>query len=396
MHVVQLSQEYFKKSLPNVHAKRLKRVFLAAESLLFNAKLAVTSLGRHTTGSAYVKNKIKAIDRILANKQLIAERVNFYKTIANQLIGSLIKIDIIVDWSPAGNHENHILRASLALEGCATVLYEEVHPQKFLNNPKIHKKFLNHLATVLPSHVRPTILTDAGFLTSWFLLVLSHGWDFEGRIRSEVMFKMGGEWQKLSSLYAKATRKAKYMGPVLLTKKNELLCKMYLYREPKKKEKFVERKRANNFAKELKRYRKQVQDPWVIVVSKSKNEIPKKIISRYKRRMKIEHEFRNNKNRRWGLGLNESRTRDPARLSILLLIAALAMLMIWIIGIIAERKLLHYRYQVNTVKNHRVLSLIFLGKQVIEHDIGLILKADIRGIFRITQQREFEFYESHY
>lgn len=399
MQVMQLLQEYLEKSLSTIHVKRIKRVLLTVESLLMRAKLTVTALGRHTKGEAFVKHKIKAVDRIMANPRLLPERIEFYKAIAHKLIGPLKQIDIIVDWSPGGNHENHILRASLALAGRSAVIYEEVHPQKLLGKHRVHRKFLNNLAKVLPLAVRPVIVTDAGFRADWFLLVTKQGWDFEGRICNNMLYKLDDDgWQGLAKLYAKATKIAKYIGTALLTKTNKLPCAIYVYRGAKiagKKVRTKTKKRSKNFAKEVVRYRRQHQQPWVLVTSITTNNNPKKVVARYARRMKIEHEFRNNKNTKWGLGLNATRTRNPARLSILLLIAAIAMLALYLIGVIAEKKLMHYRYQVNSIKNRRVLSLIFLGLQVIEHDLAKISIAGINNAFKFIYQNESKYYASN-
>lgn len=364
---------------------------LTAESLSGQAKLTLTSLGRHTKGPAYVKHKIKAVDRALGNKHLLKERIDFYKAISKKLIGGLIKIDIIIDWSPADNHENHILRASLLLDECSMTLYEEVHPQKLLSNYPVHKLFLKRLKYILPNRVQPVIITDAGFKVNWFKLVLSHGWDFEGCV-CDMNYKLGScNWESVSKMHKLATCVAKHVGQILLTQKHELPCEVYVYREIKKKKRGSNKngRRYNNFAKEIARYKKQYHDSWIIVTSLSMvDKDPKKVISKYKRRMKIEHSFRSIKNDQWGLGLNETKTRDPARLSIMLLVAALAMLMLWIIGMVGEQKSLHYRYQVNSIKKHRVLSLIFLGLQIVEHELNNIMRSEISNLFDLAQNKE--------
>ncbi len=91
------------------------------------------------------------------------------------------------------------------------------------------------------------------------------------------------------------------------------------------------------------------------------------IIKKYRKRMKIEHEFRDSKDPQWGVGLSYTRCVDPARLEILLLVGYLAIFLLWLIGLATEYQGKHYDYQANTVKSHRVLSLVFLGTQVLFH-----------------------------
>ena len=85
----------------------------------------------------------------------------------------------------------------------------------------------------------------------------------------------------------------------------------------------------------------------------------------YRKRMKIEHDFRDSKDPKWGLGLRRSRSMDPGRLSIQLLIGALAAFVLWLIGLCLEKKGLHRDFQANSVKHKRVLSLVFLALEAI-------------------------------
>lgn len=331
MHQVELSHNYLKKALPNVHLARLNRTMLCSSSLLQSGNLTLSSLGRHIKGEAKVKNKIKAVDRLLGNSNLQGERKDFYKAIARKAIGSLTEIDVLVDWSPAGKYKKglHVLKASLAYEGRSVTLYEEVHPAKVLGNFKVHQQFLLKLKEILPSHCHPLIITDAGFNTDWFELVLSHNWDFEGRVRGKKMFKFerAYNWKSISFLHKKANSTPKYMGCIQLTKSRKFECELYLYQD-KKREPLTKKRTLNK----NKRYSKRKREPWVLVTSvKHKNTNAKKVVKRYSRRMKIEHEFRVTKNVRLGLGLSGHGTKECKRLEILLLIAHIALFTLWLI-----------------------------------------------------------------
>jgi len=41
-------------------------------------------------------------------------------------------------------------------------LYEEVYAKKQLGNRVVQQRFLQHIAQLMPSHVRPIIIADAG------------------------------------------------------------------------------------------------------------------------------------------------------------------------------------------------------------------------------------------
>ncbi len=96
-------------------------------------------------------------------------------------------------------------------------------------------------------------------------------------------------------------------------------------------------------------------------------------MNRYAKRMQIEHEFRDTKDERWGLGFRFSRTKDIRRLRILIMLSVLAIWLLWIIGRAAEDKKFHRHFQANSIKNKRILSLVFLGREVVKsHYLALL------------------------
>lgn len=68
------------------------------------------------------------------------------------------------------------------------------------------------------------------------------------------------------------------------------------------------------------------------------------------------------------------------------------MLYLWLLGLAAECRNLQYHYQVNTIKTRRVLSLIFFGLQVIEHQPDLITSTELNITLRCTQNVEENVY----
>lgn len=154
---------------------------------------------------------------------------------------------------------------------------------------------------------------------------------------------------------------------------------MYLYKKTTKIKNKVKRKKMDSTTKD---YRRSEDEPWLLVSSRNDGENSAlTIVQIYKKRMKIEHEFRDTKDVQWGIGLSYSGTRDPQRLQILLLLGWLALFLSWLIGFMTELKKGHYDYQANTVKTHRVLSLVFLGLQVILHDPTSITIANLTYAF---------------
>ncbi|HCL5254412.1 TPA: transposase, partial [Salmonella enterica] len=54
----------------------------------------------------------------------------------------------------------------------------------------MHKDFLDALAAAISPDKKVVIITDAGFQSAWFRHVRSLGWDFIGRIRGNVQFRL--------------------------------------------------------------------------------------------------------------------------------------------------------------------------------------------------------------
>ena len=82
--------------------------------------------------------------------------------------------------------------------------------------------------------------------------------------------------------------------------------------------------------------------------------------------MQIEAAFRDLKNTRNGFSLRPCRSFHAPRLNVALLIAAIAMLLLWIIGVIAKQGNKHYLYQANTLRHRSVLSTFTIGWQTLK------------------------------
>ena len=93
----------------------------------------------------------------------------------------------------------------------------------------------------------------------------------------------------------------------------------------------------------------------------TKDSPAKDVVALYRLRMQIEEAFRDLKSSRFGLGLERQLTYQVQRLQVLLLIATLALLVAWILGVAVEQTGQHRQYQPNSIKHRVVLSTIFLG-----------------------------------
>jgi len=75
---------------------------------------------------------------------------------AQRLVGQQKHPVLLVDWSDLDAWRRHqVVRVSLAVEGRALTVYEEVHGRKTAVKPKTHVEFLRRLQAVLPPGCRP-------------------------------------------------------------------------------------------------------------------------------------------------------------------------------------------------------------------------------------------------
>jgi transposase len=358
------------------HKSRLNSLSSAVASVLNGSDLSLTSLGRHMQKAIKPRCKIQEINYLLSNGHLHNERLDIYASINQWLIGQEKLLFILVDWSCVVAHQHHLLRASLLRKGRSVTIYEEIHPENKLGQGAIHQGFLSRLKSVLPKDVEVCIIVDAGFRTDFFVQVQSNDWDYIGRVLSNMHYTLAGkeDWQPCPNLYEQAPAIPEAIGKVKLAKTNRLASHLYLYKkieEEAQKSGDTKVRKVKHGRKE-KEYRNAAKKPWLIASSFDIS--AEKIMAIYRQRMKIEHDFRDLKDPKWGLGLRESRCTNPMRLVLQLLIGFLASFLLWLIGLCIEKKGLHRDFQANSIKHKRVISLVFLALEALRSGYGQRVK----------------------
>lgn len=366
MHTISLLKSWFDRNAVVGHKARTAALLRVVDALLHGGKLALTHLGRHRRGDAFVKHHIKAVDRLLGNRHLHAERAGIYAALAKTLLRGSKRPIIIIDWTDCElERKLLILRAALPVGGRAISLYEEAHPMRWYNSPKTHRRFLRRLHDILPPGCCPIIVTDAGFKGPWFREVESYGWDWIGRLRGNVKYLRPEDekWLPTTSLHRQATEHMRHVGWRYLSPRHRYWCGLYLMRayhrgpgRPRKRTGYI-----NNGM-----YRRRHHGVWLLATSLPHSRQACSFIKRtYAKRMSIEESIRDLKSHRWGFALRYARTMHTARLEILLLVGAIATFVLWLVGLAAKRRNWVRHFQANTETNRRVLSIVFLGKEVL-------------------------------
>jgi hypothetical protein len=367
MLIKEVSQNYFRNALSSYHTTRVNSLFKACWSLTQQADLTISSLGRCREGNGFVKHKIKSTDRLVGNPHLHRELPTIYRDFYHPYLACMSTLYIVIDWTGCCSQDIHMLRASIVHDGRSITIYNEIHPLDMLGNDIVHKNFLRVLKKHIPLDKQVIVITDAGFVTPWFKAVRKLGWHYVGRIKGNVKILLDDHqrWMKTKSLHRGANSSGHYIGKGIIGKKTSTPVRGNIYRY-KKIHKKVKRSDRSRFPDINKRYSLANKTPWIIATSL--NGYGKKFIKEiYSYRMQIEQTFRDDKSPRFGFGWRLSGSKCMKRMSILILIANLAAFILLTIGLVAEKRCEHRKYQVNTVRNRRVLSLLTLAKQLIYH-----------------------------
>jgi hypothetical protein len=313
-----------------------------------------------------IRHRIKRCDRLPGNSKLEQERHLVYAAMMRRIICATAQPLIIVDWSDLrADRSLQLLRAALVVQGRALTLYEEVHPMSRAASLKVHRAFLKSLKAILPPPCRPIFITDAGFRSTWFKLLDNMGYAWIGRIRNRDMVRpSSGEsaWHGCRNLYEKANCEPKDLGQFEYVRCNPVACRLVLIKKRSQgRHRTTVHGRVTRSAHSLKQAKAQ-KEPWPLAVSPQLAALnAKAVVAIYSGRMQIEQTLRDVKNSRWGLGLSESQTRQPKRLGILLLIAALACHALWLIGLAVRSS--GYRIEFGSRKKAaKALSIISLAR----------------------------------
>ncbi len=242
-----------------------------------------------------------------------------------------------------------------------------------------------------PAGCRPILVTDAGFRGPWFRDVEALGWHWVGRVRNTIKYYNTStkRWSFVGSLYRTATPRVRHIGEVQLSKRLKYKFRLYLVRADKPRVGRPPRRGPKGQATTM--YRRLHRAPWLLATSLPRNRLAcRRVKQLYTQRMQNEETFRDLKSHRHGFGLRYARCRSAARLEQLLLIGTLAALVLWLVGLHASAKNQLRHFQANTVRNRRVLSIPFLGQQIMLrpslHPPGEALKralSTLTGLVRI-------------
>jgi hypothetical protein len=301
--------------------------------------LGLVRMSKAVASKVALRHRIKRCDRLLGNRHLERESVEIYRALAHRVLQEQTHVGIVIDWSDLlSDVSQHVLRAAVIARGRAIVLYEEVHPTSAYGTPAVHRRFMQTLRDVLPSQCRPVIITDAGFRATWFKMLDELEFAWIGRIRNRDMVKSDGtdHWHGCKELYKNTRGRVRDLGRFKYARSNPVPCRLVMIKKAAKGRKHKTVFGKSTRSRHSNKQRAAQREPWLLAVAPCLSGLgADAVVALYAGRMQIEQTFRDLKNDQWGMGLRNSQTRQPNRLAILLLVAALLALALWIIGLIA-------------------------------------------------------------
>lgn len=342
----------------DVHLHRLTAVSRAVAAVVRGGRATLTGIGRAMEGRS-PKHFIKAADRLLGNVLLHSELALFYLALCRHALPREGRPVLLIDWTDIGTLWA-VLTVTLVSEGRGVVIYSQGYRRRRENDPRLEASCLRALAKLLGSQ-KPIVVADAGFRGPWMRKVRAAGWDFVGRVRGRTLVRLPGEkdWQRTKSLWSMSTTRPRCLGLCELARSSPELARLVLVCRRANSKKALPK-----IGRRKKKHIRSAREPWVLTTS-LEDATAKEIVGLYSKRMRIEETFRDQKCPRFGWGLDQARTRCLKRINVLLMLAALAHYVALLIGATAEAHGIHRRFQANTARKYRTLSLCRLAHELL-------------------------------
>lgn len=375
MRAIKVLQNSLPNALGKMHMSRRKTLCVAVDALIAGRRLTLIDMARAWPGATRVRAPLKALDRLLSNAHLQGERTQVYADIAEHLANQ-VQPTIVIDWCDLkADRSWHLLRAAVPVGGRTLPLLDMVFADGEQNSPHAEREFLRRLKAILPTGVRPILVTDAGFRAPWFRAVAALGWHWLGRLRHNTLIKPGKvadkprQWVPCKALYALSSSRPRDMGLMDMVRDRPWSCRVaLLHRAPRGRKQRTRRGQPTR-SKASRQNAAREREPWIIVASPTLSITAAQMTAIYAKRMQIELSFRDLKSHHYGQGFEDSLTRKGKRIEILLLIQALAAFVCWLVGRLGEQNGLDTMLAPHGCRRQRRwYSLMRLGQELLQHD----------------------------
>ncbi|WP_087575690.1 IS4 family transposase [Sphingobium sp. CFD-2] len=323
-----------------LHAKRVRSLANATVGALRASSLAVSAIG-HGLALAQEgrlsRHAIKQVDRLLSNDGIDVDAL--MADWAGYCLGSRTEIVVAMDWTDFDADGHSTLMLSLLTEhGRATPLLWLTVRKTELKERRNHYEYwiITRLAELLPTEVKVLLVADRGFGDTKLYGVLKDElhFDYVIRFRGNIKVTAAGESRPAKEWIGPSGR-ARLLREATVTAQGcpvgAVMCV----------------------------HARDMKEPWCLATSLT-TVTAKTLIDLYSRRWGIECSFRDAKDWRFGMGMSATRVSTPARRDRLWLIAALAIVLLTVLGAAGEAIGYDRHLRTSTTKR-RVHSLFRQG-----------------------------------
>jgi hypothetical protein len=341
---VGLSSESIQRFLGEVvgddlHVKTILSLANATLGVLHAASLCIHVIGRAygwaTDGDG--KHGVKQVDRLLSNEKVSPWALA--ESWIKMLVGPREEVLVALDWTDFDKDDHTTLVASLITKhGRATPLLWKTVKKSSLagNRNRYEDELLEHLSESMPEGVRTTILADRGFGDQQrYRKITDLGMDYVIRFREGILLTDSLGNTAPATEWLSKTGRAINLKNLSVTADRYPVPAIVMVRDPR------------------------MQDTWCLATSRQ-DKGAAEIVKWYGKRFTIEETFRDTKNGHLGMGLSATHIRNEARRDRLIFIAAVAHMLVTLLGAAGEKCGLDRTLKSNTSAK-RQLSLYNQG-----------------------------------
>ena len=314
----------------DAHAKQVLSLANGVVGTIHSASLAISAIG---TGLAMAeglmpKHAIKQVDRLLSNDKPQYDRLR--ASWVRFVVGQRKEIGIAFDWTEFDPDAHATIAAYLLTShGRATPLLWKTVSKRTLKRRRNHYEddLLEELHKAMPDDVRVTVVADRGFGDQKLYEYLSDGlgWEYVIRFRESIeVTSAQGETRKAREWLTPSGRAKKLRGVAVTQKRSSVPAVVLVHA-------------------------KRMKDPWCLATSRD-DLTASQVVKLYGKRFSIEETFRDIKDNRFGLGLYATHIGSTKRRDRMLFIAALAHVLLTLLGAACEKTGLDRMLRANTVK----------------------------------------------
>jgi hypothetical protein len=323
----------------DLHARRVLSLTNGVAGTVTAAVLSIHAIGRGYARftNQLEKHGVKQTDRMLGNSGIVVW--DLFRPWIEFVVGERKELVIALDWTEFDADDHATLAGYLITNhGRATPLIWLTVSKATLKNRRNEYEYrlIERLHECLAHDVAITLLADRGFGDQkLYRFLQTLGWDFVIRFRGAIQVEDADGTRQSANAWIPASGRATMIKDARVTRTRAEVPAVVVV------------------------HAKAMTEAWCLATS-LRDRKPAEVVKLYGRRFTIEETFRDQKNFRFGMGLSATHIGSPDRRDRLLLLAAIAQVLLTLLGAAGEACGLDRGMKSNTSKR-RQLSLLNQG-----------------------------------